>query len=78
MESQPQDPEFRNNPENFHPWFYQYQNLICWLIINFCNLTGTEKTRTSQKKPFERYFPPEECRQPIAFLLLLLLLLLLV
>ena len=21
MESQPQDPEFRNNPENFHPCF---------------------------------------------------------
>ena len=20
MESQPQNPEFRNNPENFHPW----------------------------------------------------------
>ena len=20
MESQPQDPEFRINPENFHPW----------------------------------------------------------
>ena len=22
MESQPQNPEFRNNPENFHPCFY--------------------------------------------------------
>ena len=20
MERQPQNPEFRNNPENFHPW----------------------------------------------------------
>ena len=20
MDSQPQNPEFRNNPENFHPW----------------------------------------------------------
>ena len=20
MESQPQNPEFKNNPENFHPW----------------------------------------------------------
>ena len=20
MESRPQNPEFRNNPENFHPW----------------------------------------------------------
>ena len=23
MESRPQNPEFRNNPENFHPWFYK-------------------------------------------------------
>ena len=23
MESQPQNPEFRNNPENFHPWMAQ-------------------------------------------------------
>ena len=22
MESQPQNPEFRNNPKNFHPCFY--------------------------------------------------------
>ena len=24
MESQPQNPEFSNNPENFHPWSCQY------------------------------------------------------
>ena len=24
MESQPQNPEFRNNPENFHPCMYNY------------------------------------------------------
>ena len=23
MDSQPQNPEFRNNPENFHPCFYR-------------------------------------------------------
>ena len=27
MESQPQNPEFRNNPENFHPW-------VCYLIYS--------------------------------------------
>ena len=26
MESQPQNPEFRNNPENFHPCMSEYQN----------------------------------------------------
>ena len=24
MESQPQNPEFRNNPENFHPCFTEF------------------------------------------------------
>ena len=29
MESQPQDPEFRNNPENFHTCVYsQVKNVI--------------------------------------------------
>ena len=31
MESQPQNPEFRINPENFHPW-NQYQLLFKRLI----------------------------------------------
>ena len=30
MESQPQNPEFRNNPENFHPCIYH--NLQCAYI----------------------------------------------
>ena len=25
MESQPQTPEFRINPENFHPWYRAYK-----------------------------------------------------
>ena len=30
MESQPQDPEFRINPENFDPWqYYLMRNGIC-------------------------------------------------
>ena len=27
MESQPQNPEFRNNPENFHP------SMSCWVVF---------------------------------------------
>ena len=27
MESQPQNPEFRINPENFHPWNYHQLDL---------------------------------------------------
>ena len=34
MESQPQNPEFRNNPENFHPWYYLYSILTCYISIN--------------------------------------------
>ena len=26
MEGQPQNPEFRNNPKNFHPWYSEYSN----------------------------------------------------
>ena len=26
MESQPQNPEFRNNPKNFHPYVYHHNN----------------------------------------------------
>ena len=34
MESQPQNPEFRNKPENFHPW-------ICCIIIAMTEWTPT-------------------------------------
>ena len=32
MESQPQNPEFRINPENFHPW---HQQMINHTTLNF-------------------------------------------
>ena len=39
MESQPQNPEFRNNPENFHPCDQRALVLtlcdFCYLLINF-------------------------------------------
>ena len=39
MESQPQNPEFRNNPENFHPWrpgsSDKNQILVNWFISSF-------------------------------------------
>ena len=38
MESQPQNPEFRNNPENFHPCVCQIVNIflsISLLSLNF-------------------------------------------
>ena len=31
MESQPQNPEFKNYPENFHPW--NCYGLLCKLIV---------------------------------------------
>ena len=30
MESQPQNPEFRNNPENFHPCMYFVAHCKDW------------------------------------------------
>ena len=28
MESQPQNPEFRNNPKKFHPWYINDENIV--------------------------------------------------
>ena len=35
MESQPQNPEFRNNPENFHPCKFHNQ-IKYFLILTLC------------------------------------------
>ena len=35
MESQPQNPEFRNIPENFHPCGFRYNAVILWLNFFF-------------------------------------------
>ena len=40
MESQPQNPEFRNNPENFHPCIERADRVLMrmtgyWLIYRF-------------------------------------------
>ena len=41
MESQPQNPEFRINPENFHPWAH--------LSLHFskCHIVGNHMWRLS-------------------------------
>ena len=41
MESQPQNPEFRNNPENFHPCFEHPKNMSFLMekkTFQFCTL----------------------------------------
>ena len=38
MESQPQNPEFRNNPENFHQCIAMYANLQASYVQNFIQL----------------------------------------
>ena len=39
MESQPQNPEFRNNPENFHPW--KSTHILAYLVAtySFCSFS---------------------------------------
>ena len=32
MESQPQNPEYRNNPENFHPCKHQFDCLVIFFL----------------------------------------------
>ena len=53
MESQPQNPEFRINPENFHPCsYYIFQKAnnkgadqavrMCRLVLHLCSLYATK------------------------------------
>ena len=44
MESQPQNPEFRNNPENFHPCYSLFVvapiwcgSFLCWILVLWCD-----------------------------------------
>ena len=42
MESQPQNPEFRINPENFHPCIV---SLLLYHISRFLSISGMQKYR---------------------------------
>ena len=44
MESQPQNPEFRNNPENLHPW---HRHQITFKVYN--RVKGTKLHARIQK-----------------------------
>ena len=56
MESQPQNPEFRNNPENFHPFLHPSQQFFShagmidlflgWTIIKV-SYSGTKHSESS-------------------------------
>ena len=47
MESQPQSPEFRNNPDNFHPWVFHVLTFVCVVMMfyvpinNFSVMSGS-------------------------------------
>ena len=45
MESQPQNPEFRNNPENFHPWLKSRVSIV---LAFFCIKFYTDRPETSK------------------------------
>ena len=42
MESQPLNPEFRNNPENFHPWtsLINRQSFKAFALLVYADLAG--------------------------------------
>ena len=48
MESQPQNPEFRNNPENFHPFKYNEAYLL--LYVDLAHLYHQDQYQ-HRKKP---------------------------
>ena len=49
MESWPQNPEFRNNPENFHPCLTLFlaSRYFCRLLISFANSLDPDQDRMS-------------------------------
>ena len=55
MESQPQNPEFRNNPENFHPCFKKQ----AFLPAKTCNIKVNQST--SVKNIFLKFYKYKEC-----------------
>ena len=40
MESQPQNPEFRINPENFHPWDSEEKVLVLQLSNSYLSVVS--------------------------------------
>ena len=40
MESRPQNSEFRNNPENFHPCLYRESYMSAHVLLNLLNELG--------------------------------------
>ena len=53
MESQPQNPEFRMNPENFHPWeYYRLQQLV---PNDHCSLSHHSLFVDGHGKPAKRH-----------------------
>ena len=54
MESQPQNPEFRINPENFHPCMYLLSKLTALRISNTQNLLSLRALNTH--KPSKKIF----------------------
>ena len=66
MESQPQSPEFRNNPENFHPWIKNtsilivaYQALAFNLPLSICLLVSSADNLCKRFRPRSG---PTKCR----------------
>ena len=58
MESQPQNPEFRINPENFHPCRLKwklYQLIICLKIHQYQPITCLKNLKGHLNQPTTKY-----------------------
>ena len=51
MENQPQNPEFRNNPENLHPWIKTYFSVNLVIPIKKHITTGYDYKKSLQNQP---------------------------
>ena len=50
MESQPQNPEFRNKPENFHPCLYTVTCIIKFITFHTKNKVLTKTVKKDKFK----------------------------
>ena len=84
MESQPQNPEFRNNPENFHPChYYNYTNMAHAFNIdislndNYIIIISSSSSRSSSSSSSSNdsktYYNNQYCNYFIIMIIIYLL-----
>ena len=54
MESQSQNPEFKNNPDNFHPCLNSRQKFMLLRLFNKCSVIKNNNLKTHDRKATDK------------------------